>query len=354
MRQLLFLAGPVVASFALIHCVGDAPAVPIDAGTDAPVTGDGSADTSSDVAADTGKPCDPLPDGGTGFLDDAVGISAGDDFTCAVRLNGDVLCWGSNSPYQQLAQPIGNLMRSSVPVRITGFPTKVVKVSAGQGQGKALDDQRHAWSWGSNIFGEAGTNEAYGIFLNAPHKVVGVSGTGSLDNVVDVSAGEDHACAADSTGKVYCWGEAGNGRLGSDVLNDAGQPKTNIPVATKTLAGTALAVSAANTFTCAIVRDGSSQLRCEKGAKVRLALRSDAEPGSLVSLTEVLLVGAGEDVQIGTPLVAGAKVTARVAGESKGPKLIVYRYRRRKNSDKKRGHRQHYTEAVVESIETGK
>lgn len=258
MRQLLFLAGPVVASFALIHCVGDAPAVPIDAGTDAPVTGDGSADTSSDVAADTGKPCDPLPDGGTGFLDDAVGISAGDDFTCAVRLNGDVLCWGSNSPYQQLAQPIGNLMRSSVPVRITGFPTKVVKVSAGQGQGKALDDQRHAWSWGSNIFGEAGTNEAYGIFLNAPHKVVGVSGTGSLDNVVDVSAGEDHACAADSTGKVYCWGEAGNGRLGSDVLNDAGQPKTNIPVATKTLAGTALAVSAANTFTCAIVRDGSS------------------------------------------------------------------------------------------------
>ena len=104
----------------------------------------------------------------------------------------------------------------------------------------------------------------------------------------------------------------------------------------------------------AIVRDGSSQLRCEKGAKVRLALRSDAEPGSLVSLTEVLLVGAGEDVQIGTPLVAGAKVTARVAGESTGPKLIVYRYRRRKNSDKKRGHRQHYTEAVVESIETGK
>lgn len=104
----------------------------------------------------------------------------------------------------------------------------------------------------------------------------------------------------------------------------------------------------------AIIRDGSSQVRCEKGAKVRLALRAGAEPGSTLDLTDVLLVGAGEDVKVGTPLVAGAKVTARVVGETKGPKLVVYRYRRRKNSDKKRGHRQHYTEAVVESIVAGK
>jgi large subunit ribosomal protein L21 len=103
----------------------------------------------------------------------------------------------------------------------------------------------------------------------------------------------------------------------------------------------------------AIVRDGSSQLRCAKGDRVRLALRDDAEPGSTIDLTDVLLVGSGDDVKVGTPNVKGAKVTARVTDESKGPKLIVYRYRRRKNSDKKRGHRQHYTEAVIESIEAG-
>lgn len=103
----------------------------------------------------------------------------------------------------------------------------------------------------------------------------------------------------------------------------------------------------------AIVRDGCNQLRVEEGAKVRLALRADAEPGSILDLTDVLLVGAGDDVKIGTPLVAGAKVTARVIDETMGPKLIVYRYRRRKNSDKKRGHRQHYTEAVIESIHAG-
>ena len=103
----------------------------------------------------------------------------------------------------------------------------------------------------------------------------------------------------------------------------------------------------------AIVRDGSSQLRVEKGAKVRLALRAGAEPGSTLDLTDVLLVGSGDDVKIGTPLVKGAKVTARVVDEALGPKLIVYRYRRRKNSDKKRGHRQHFTDAVIESIHAG-
>ena len=103
----------------------------------------------------------------------------------------------------------------------------------------------------------------------------------------------------------------------------------------------------------AIVRDGSSQVRCEKGATVRLALRSEAEADSTLELTDVLLVGEGDGVKIGAPLVAGAKVVCRVKGESKGKKLIVYRYRRRKNSDKKRGHRQHYTEAVVESIVAG-
>lgn len=104
----------------------------------------------------------------------------------------------------------------------------------------------------------------------------------------------------------------------------------------------------------AIVRDGSNQLRVEVGAKVRLALRADAEPDSILDLPEVLLVGSGGDVKVGTPLVAGASVKARVTGEGKGKKLIVYRYRRRKNSDKKRGHRQHFTDAVIESIEAGK
>ncbi len=99
----------------------------------------------------------------------------------------------------------------------------------------------------------------------------------------------------------------------------------------------------------AIVRDGASQVRVEEGATVRLAYREGAEAGAVIPL-DVLLLADGDDVRVGTPLVPGVAVTARVTHHTKGPKLVVYRYRRRKNSDKKTGHRQHYTEAVVESI----
>jgi large subunit ribosomal protein L21 len=103
----------------------------------------------------------------------------------------------------------------------------------------------------------------------------------------------------------------------------------------------------------AIVRDGPNQFRAEKGAVVRLAYREDAKPGARVTLEDVLLVGDGEKVTVGTPTVRGASVTATVQGTAKGEKLIVYRYRRRKNSDKKRGHRQKFTEVVVEEIAAG-
>ncbi len=101
----------------------------------------------------------------------------------------------------------------------------------------------------------------------------------------------------------------------------------------------------------AIVRDGSSQLRVEQGQTIRLAYRSDAAPGAEIALDQVLMLGDGDDVTVGAPLVEGASVTARVTGHSKGPKIVVYRYKRRKNFHRKQGHRQSYTEAVVEAIQ---
>ena len=101
----------------------------------------------------------------------------------------------------------------------------------------------------------------------------------------------------------------------------------------------------------AIVRDGSSQLRVQQGDTVRLAYRGDSEPGSTVSLSEVLLLGDGDDVRVGSPLVAGAAVRTRVTRHGKGRKIVVYKYKRRKTHHKKQGHRQRFTEVVVESIE---
>ena len=100
----------------------------------------------------------------------------------------------------------------------------------------------------------------------------------------------------------------------------------------------------------AIIRDGSHQHRVEEGQTVRLAYRADAEPGSALELGEVLALGEGADLRIGAPTVDGASVTARVKAHGNDKKIVVYHFRRRKNHHKKQGHRQRFTEAVIEKI----
>ena len=100
----------------------------------------------------------------------------------------------------------------------------------------------------------------------------------------------------------------------------------------------------------AIIRDGSHQQRVEEGQTIRVAYRSEVEPGSTLEFDEVLAVGEGAELKIGAPLVEGASVKARVVRHGKGKKVVVYHFRRRKNHHKKQGHRQRFTEAVVETI----
>ncbi len=99
----------------------------------------------------------------------------------------------------------------------------------------------------------------------------------------------------------------------------------------------------------AIIRTGGKQYRVETGTVLRVE-KLDAEVGSTIDLDDVLLVGTGEGAKVGTPLVAGAKVTAEVTGQGRGKKVIVYKFRRRKQYRRKRGHRQAYTELKIKSI----
>ena len=103
------------------------------------------------------------------------------------------------------------------------------------------------------------------------------------------------------------------------------------------------------TFDQAIVRTGGKQYRIEPGARVRVE-KLDVEVGSKIELSDVLLVGKGSDARVGTPTIAGAKVTGTVTAQGKHPKVIVYKFRRRKNYRRKRGHRQLFTEIKIESI----
>jgi large subunit ribosomal protein L21 len=100
----------------------------------------------------------------------------------------------------------------------------------------------------------------------------------------------------------------------------------------------------------AVVRTGGKQVRVEPGDVVSVELL-EGEPGQRIELTDVLLVGGEGDLKVGTPTVEGAKVLADIEGESKGPKIRIFKFKRRKRYRVRQGHRQHYTRIRIESIE---
>ena len=100
----------------------------------------------------------------------------------------------------------------------------------------------------------------------------------------------------------------------------------------------------------AIIEDQGRQFTVREGDVVRLDLRDATEKESIV-FDRVLMVRDDSETKVGTPTLAGAKVVATVVGEIKGKKLVVRKFKRRKNYRRKQGHRQHYTQVRIDSIE---
>ena len=102
----------------------------------------------------------------------------------------------------------------------------------------------------------------------------------------------------------------------------------------------------------AVIKTGGKQYRV--AANDELAIEKlTAEPGDIVAFEEVMMVGDGDGTTVGAPLVDGATVAAEVLDQARGPKLIAFKKRRRKNSRRKKGHRQHLTVIRVTEILTG-
>ena len=100
----------------------------------------------------------------------------------------------------------------------------------------------------------------------------------------------------------------------------------------------------------AVVRSGNKQYRVEPGQRVRVERMAGAV-GDTVELGEVLMLGGEGDARIGKPLVAGAKAVGKIVDQGRGPKLLLFKMKRRKNYRRRSGHRQDYTEIRVERIE---
>ncbi len=100
----------------------------------------------------------------------------------------------------------------------------------------------------------------------------------------------------------------------------------------------------------AIIRDRGMQYRVEQGQVLLLDLIEQATPGSQIEIGEVLLIGDGNTVQVGSPTLAGARVRAEVLGETRGEKIVVFRYRNKKRYRRRTGHRQRYTQVQITEI----
>lgn len=100
----------------------------------------------------------------------------------------------------------------------------------------------------------------------------------------------------------------------------------------------------------AVIKTGGKQYRVCPGQKLKIE-QIPAEVGAEITLDEVLMLGEGENVKIGTPLVDGAKVQCTVIAQGRHPKLKIFKMRRRKHYQKHQGHRQNYTEIEVKNIQ---
>lgn len=99
----------------------------------------------------------------------------------------------------------------------------------------------------------------------------------------------------------------------------------------------------------AVIKTGGKQYRVAKDDVLRIE-RVSGEPGSTIEFTEVLMVGSGDSVKVGAPFVDGAKVACELVGDARGPKLIAFKKRRRKNSRRKKGHRQDLSTVRITGI----
>jgi large subunit ribosomal protein L21 len=99
----------------------------------------------------------------------------------------------------------------------------------------------------------------------------------------------------------------------------------------------------------AIIRAGGKQYRVEEGDVLRLE-RLEGKVGSKVTLDDVLFVGGGDDRKVGSPKVAGASVEGTVVEQDRGPKIRVFKYKKRKHYRRTRGHRQHVTAVRIDAV----
>ena len=99
----------------------------------------------------------------------------------------------------------------------------------------------------------------------------------------------------------------------------------------------------------AVFKTGGKQYRAKQGDVLKIE-KLELDAGSDVAFDQVMMLGEGDDVKIGTPIVAGAVVSGKVLSQGRADKVHILKFRRRKHFSKQQGHRQYYTEVEITAI----
>ena len=218
----------------------------------------------------TGKPVSQstvwtpqVVEAGGGDLTDITEVNAGWNHTCARRDDGISTCWGLGTDGQLGAHNYANSV-SPINVSLTnGTPKKFNvkrRVSAGYKHTCAVksSDQGKVYCWGDASDGRLGINSSSGDKKRGL-LVKGVGNSGNLKNIAQVTAGEQHTCALDKDNKVFCWGKGADGRLGQGSSYSNSLVPVEIP--SDRFHGTPLQISAGATHTC-VVTDTEGLVNC--------------------------------------------------------------------------------------------
>ena len=100
----------------------------------------------------------------------------------------------------------------------------------------------------------------------------------------------------------------------------------------------------------AVIKTGGKQYRVSAGDVLRVETLS-AEEGAIWTFDQVMMISDGDDLNIGTPIIEGAKVEAQIRSHGRAKKIEIIKFRRRKHHQKRTGHRQNYTEICIQSIQ---
>ena len=214
---------------------------------------------------------------GDGLLTGIIQVASGSEFTCALKSDGGVLCWGHDGIGYLGSNNV--VSRSNHPLTVVGEDTNndssgdglltgITQLSSGNSHTCALKSDGGVLCWGSQGNGRLGNDSSATTGQNHPVAVVGEDtnndndGDGLLTGITQVSAGHGHTCALKNNGEVLCWGHGGSGRLGNNGTVDKDHPVAVVGVDTDNdgngdgLLTGITQISAGVKHTCALKNDG--------------------------------------------------------------------------------------------------